>query len=96
MVWILRYKDPKNQEKYKHIDSDEYFNSFMREMGALNEILKFPDPIPRIMTLLEMAKTESRKPNSSWTRFRKTILEARAMIDSIADELPPESEVVQK
>jgi hypothetical protein len=83
MFWLLLYKDPNTQNKYKDIDFEKYFVNLMKKIDGLNEILLYPIEIISIMSLLQAALIETRKENFDYKAYRKLILDAHSLVDEI-------------
>lgn len=85
MFWLLLYKDPKTRDQYSYVDFNKYFESLMRKLNGLNEILSFPVEMVSIMSLLQAAYQEAKKDDFHYSIYRKMVLDAHALVDKIGD-----------
>ena len=83
LFWLLLYKDPKTKDEYAYVDFNKYFDSVMRKISGLNQLLFYPTEIVSIMSLLEAALIESNREDFSYKAYRKLVLDAHAEIDKI-------------
>lgn len=83
LFWLILYKDPKTNEKYKNIDFEKYFVFLMKKIDGLNELLFYPKEIVEMMSLLEAALMESKSNKYDWKTYRKLILDAQSLVDKI-------------
>ena len=61
----------------------KYFDSLMRKISGLNELLFCPTEIVTMLSLLEAALIESNRENFDYQIYRKLVLDAHAEIDKI-------------
>lgn len=83
LFWLLIYKDPNTKDKYQNVDFNKYFDSLMRKINGLNELLFYPTEIVAIMSLLEAALIESKKEDFDYQIYRKLVLDSHALVDKI-------------
>lgn len=81
--WLLLYKDPETEYKYKHVDYDKYFTGVMKKLNGFNELVNYPVEIVSIMSLLQAAMQETKKAEFNYHVYRKLILDAHNLIDKI-------------
>ena len=73
---LLLYADPKLQEKYKNYDVNKAFDTFLYKLGGMNSVLNESPELVKIISMLEAAWIEYRKPEFDFKRYRSLILEA--------------------
>ena len=73
---LLLYADPKLQEEYKNYDLNKAFDTILHKLGGMNSLLGEPPELVRIMSMLEAAWIEYKKPQFDFKTYRKLILEA--------------------
>jgi hypothetical protein len=83
LFWLLLYKDPKTKKDYESVDFERYYSGLMGEINGFNELLSCPKQIVEIMSLLEAALIESRNDDFDYSKYRKYVLDAHALIDQI-------------
>lgn len=83
LFWLLLYKDPKKKEECKNAYFDKYFDTVMKKMDGLNELLFYPTEIIGIMSLLRAAYKETKKIVFDFQEYRKLILKAHSLVDKI-------------
>lgn len=83
LFWLLLYKDPKTKDEYKSVNFEKYYNGLMGEINGFNELLSYPKQVVEIMSLLEAALIESKDDNFDYSKYRKYILDAHALVDQI-------------
>lgn len=83
LFWLLLYKDPKTRDEYAYVNFHKYFDSLMRKISGLNELLFCPTEIVTMLSLLEAALIESNRENFDYQIYRKLVLDAHAEIDKI-------------
>lgn len=81
--WLLLYKDPKTKDKYQHVDFEKYFTGIMQRLNGFNELVNYPVEIVSIMSLLQAALQETRKSTFDYQTYRKLLLDAHHLIDTI-------------
>lgn len=77
--WFLIYYE----EGYANLD--QYFNEIQYFLNGLDEVLNYPVEMIQLMTKLECARLEFRKPHCNFKLYRKSILDAHSLIDSLPD-----------
>lgn len=83
MFWMLLYKDPETENKYKNVNYNNYFVNLMKEINGLNVILQYPDEIVGIMSMLQAAYSETQETPFNFQDYRKFVLEAHNLVDKI-------------
>lgn len=77
--WLLIYKE----NDYKLLD--EYFNTTLLKLNALNELLFYPTSIVSLYTTLEAARTILNSNEFDFKAYRKLILDAHSLVDKIPE-----------
>lgn len=77
---LLLYVDPELKEKYENYDVNKAFDTILHKIGGMNSILKEPPELVRIISMLEAAWIEYRKPEFDFKRYRSLILEAGSIV----------------
>lgn len=85
MFWLLLYKDPTTCDKYENVSFDKYFDSLMREINGLNDVLMRPPELIEVMSLLRAAYNESLAEPFNYRTYRKFVLDAHNALDRIAE-----------
>lgn len=80
VFWCLLYKDPKNAEKYEHVDVHSYFKALMLRVGGLSSLLNDPPALVTLQSLLQAACEELTKSEFDWPIYRKLILDAERLV----------------
>lgn len=78
IFFLLLYVDPKTQSKFTDINVDSAFFNLLSELGGLNSILRKPQELVLVISLLEAAWMEYNDPSFSFKTYRKLILDAGA------------------
>ena len=91
LLWCIFYRE-KEFEKGENSDTLEtYFQTLLDRMQAMNELLSHPSELLGVIELLEAAKELYDNdvelgynfPTVHYLRYRKYILDARALVDAI-------------
>ena len=69
---------PYRETEYELLD--KYFDSLLFRISGLNELFMYQPEIITLMSLLEAARNET-----SFVKYRKAILDATALVDSIKE-----------
>lgn len=77
--WLLIYKE----NDYKLLD--EYFNTTLLKLNALNEILFYPNSIVSLYTTLEAARVILNSNEFDFKAYRKLILDAHSLVDKLPE-----------
>lgn len=77
--WFLIYYE----NHYERLD--EYFDEIQYYLNGLDELLCYPSEMIQLMTKIECAKIEYSKPDCNHKLYRKSILDAHALIDALPD-----------
>lgn len=85
IIFLLSIVDPKLKDKYQHIDVNAAFNSLLKEMCGMNELLFNPPEIVTVMSLLEAALAEYNSPEFDFAKYRKLVLDAGAKVEMIKE-----------
>ena len=83
IFYLLFIVDPKTAVNFQSVDIRKAFDSLLVEFGGLNNLLGYPVELVSILSLINAAKLEYENPDFDWMRFRKTVLDAGALVDSI-------------
>lgn len=75
--WLLIYAEDDNP------NIEHYFDKVQIKLDGLNELLLFPAQIVEIMSLVEAARIEWNKESYRHEVYRKLILDAHELIDSL-------------
>lgn len=84
--WLLIYKDPKSSDQWKNVNVDQYMDTLLRRIGGLNDLFKEPPSLVTLMSVLQAARNEVQSQDFDWSVFRKLVLDAQALIDTLPDE----------
>ena len=85
MFWLLIYKDPTTSQNYTDIHFDKYFQSLLKEINGLNDILLQPPELIEVMSLLRAAYNESLCEPLNYPAYRKLVLDAHNALDRIGE-----------
>ena len=83
LFWLILYKDPKLNRKYKNVDFKKYFTHLMGEIDGLNQLLSYPSEIVEIMSILQEAYSITEQDAFNYKEYRKYVLDAHALVDEI-------------
>lgn len=86
IFFLLLIVDPETKSEYPNVDVNVSFNSLLRKMGGLNELLSSPPELVRIMSLLEAALIEYNKEDFDYQIYRKLILDAGSEVLKIKED----------
>lgn len=75
--WLLRYKE----QNYPYLE--EYFSSLLFKLNGMNSLLNYPPEFVSLLSLIEGARLETHKSNFDFHAYRKAILDAHSLIDSL-------------
>lgn len=76
--WLLIYKESDDCLYFK-----DYFNSLLRYINALNNVLDKNAIIMDLLVTLQMAYDESNKKDYSYKTYRKYVLDAHNIVDKL-------------
>ena len=77
--WLLVY----NENDYKLLD--EYFNTTLLKLNAMNELLSYPNDIVSLYETLEAARLVLNSDDFNFKTYRKLILDAHSLIDKLPE-----------
>lgn len=77
--WLLVYKE----NDYKLLD--EYFNTTLLKLNAMNELLSYPNDIVSLYETLEAARLVLNSDDFNFKTYRKLILDAHSLIDKLPE-----------
>lgn len=81
--WLLIYKDPRETEKYSHVNFNKYFEGLMRRLDGMNSLMFYPKNMIFLLDNLEAAYLETIKDDFNYSAYRKLIFDAQASVDKI-------------
>lgn len=85
MYWLLVYKDPNTNDKFKHVNIDLCVKNIVNRLQGFSSLLDNPNELVTIMTMLESALLETKKETFDFKNYRKIVLDAHAMLDKFGD-----------
>ena len=77
--WLLVDKE----NDYKLLD--EYFNTTLLKLNAMNELLSYPNDIVSLYETLEAARIVLNSNDFNFKTYRKLILDAHSLIDKLPE-----------
>ena len=77
--WLLVSKE----NDYKLLD--EYFNTTLLKLNAMNELLSYPNDIVSLYETLEAARIVLNSNDFNFKTYRKLILDAHSLIDKLPE-----------
>ena len=86
IFFLLLCVDKDTEEQYKNIDVASAIENLIVEFNGLNELLKYPPELLRVMSLLLAAKQEYGRKEFSFAEYRRLILGAGAEVLKIKEE----------
>lgn len=84
--WLLIYKDPKTSYQWRNVNVDKYLDMLLRKIAGLNVLFGCPQSIVTLMSVLEAARIELHSEDFEWAVYRKLILDAQNLVDTLPDE----------
>ena len=85
IFFLLLCVDPETKDKYSHIDVSEAFKGLLYKLDGLNSVLGEPQELVDIMSLLEEALIQYNEPNFNFRIYRRLILNAGSLINTIKE-----------
>lgn len=76
IFFLLLIVDPNTSEEYENIDILATFQNVLNTFGGLNDLLGYPQEFVDVISLVNAAFIEYKKPNFNWSMYRKFILDA--------------------
>ena len=64
---------------------DEYFNTTLLKLNAMNELLSYPNDIVSLYETLEAARLVLNSDDFNFKTYRKLILDAHSLIDKLPE-----------
>lgn len=86
IFFLLLYVDPKTKSQYENINVDEAFMNLQYRLHGLNKILKEPQELIIVMSLLESAWDVFKSNDFDFNVYRKLILDAGAEMTRIRED----------
>lgn len=80
--WLLIYKENNDTARL-----EQYFPSLLKQISALNEIVKYDSALIELLSVLQAAYTESQNEICDFKMYRKFILDAHSIVDKIYSEM---------
>lgn len=93
LFWLLLYKDPTTRDEYADVDFDKYFTMLMKELNGLGDLLLHPTGLIEMLSILEAAYAEVKKPKFNYRTYRKFVLDAHTLLDRMNWEEVPDDHV---
>lgn len=81
LFWLLLYKDPNTANDFKDVDFDRYFETLMKELNGLGDLLLHPVGLIEMLSILEAARIESKETQFNYKTYRKFVLDAHNLLD---------------
>ena len=85
IFFLLLCVDPKTKDNYQHIDINDAFKGLLYKLDGLNSVLGEPQQLVDTMSLLEEALIQYNKPVFDFKVYRRLILSAGSLIDTIKE-----------
>ena len=85
IFFLLLYVDPETKNSYLNVDVENAFRSLQLRLNGLNSILLEPPELVTVMSLIESALQEYKKPVLNFKIFRKLILDAGSEVMKIKE-----------
>lgn len=76
IYFLLLIVDPATRDDYKNINVCEAFNGLLYKLGGLNELLRQPTELVKVMSLLEAALIQYKSDTFDFSVYRKLVLDA--------------------
>ena len=76
IFFLLLIVDPKTREEYTNVDVNAAFDSLLRSLGGLNQLLGEPIELVNVMMLVQAAWTEYNSPDYKYSNYRRLVLAA--------------------
>lgn len=85
IFWLLLYKDPETEYKYRHINFEKYFNSLMKRISGFGELLYNPPEVCTLLSILQGAYIETQEDEFDYEVYRKLILDSHNSLDKLKE-----------
>lgn len=82
--WLLLYKDP-NVQQDEEVNFQQYYFWLMKSISGFNSLLRYPNEIVELLSVLQEARHETYKEDFDFGIFRKLILDAHSIVDRIGE-----------
>lgn len=82
--WLLLYKDP-NIQRDEEVNFQQYYFWLMKSISGANSLLRYPNEMVELLSVLQEARKESYKEDFDFGIFRKLILDAHSIVDRIGE-----------
>ncbi len=85
IFFLLLCADPKTKDDYTHVDVSEAFKGLLYKLDGLNSVLGEPQELVDTISLLEEALIKYNEPNFNFRTYRRLVLNAGSLIDTIKE-----------
>ena len=85
IFFLLLCTDPQTKEEYSFVNLDDAFNGLLYKLGGLNSILGEPQELVDVISLIEAAMLEYKKPIFNFKIYRHLLLDAGRLVNTIKD-----------
>lgn len=85
IFFLLLCVDPKTKGDYAHINVEEAFKGLLYKLDGLSSVLGKPQELVDIISLLEEALIKYTEPNFKFQTYRRLILGAGSLVDTIKE-----------
>lgn len=85
IFFLLLCVDPETKDNYSHVDVGEAFKGLLYKLDGLNSVLGEPQELVDTISLLEEALIKYNEPKFNFRIYRRLILNAGSLIDSIKE-----------
>ena len=85
IFFLLLCADPKTKDNYAHVDVCEAFKGLLYKLDGLNSVLREPQELVETISLLEEALIKYNEPKFNFQTYRRLILNAGSIIDTIRE-----------
>ena len=85
IYFLLLCVDPNTKEEYANINVNQAFDSLLRKIGGMNDLLEYPPELVRVMFLLNAAMIELNNDDFNFSVYRKLVLDAGSEVLKIKE-----------
>lgn len=85
IYFLLLIVDPETKSEYANVNVKQAYENTMFYFAGLNNLLKNPPELVRVMGLLESALIEYNKDTFNFKRYRKLVLDAGSEVLKIKE-----------
>lgn len=83
IFWLIVYTDKNTNQNYLDVDVEKYQDNLMGQIAGFNALLFYPNELVDVMTSLKAAMLELQKDSFNFTKYKKHVFDAGAMIDKL-------------